>query len=483
MSYARHSKQRVACRRWLYAWLLMTALAMVGCQPLVQPAPASLSSDQARPATPSVTPAILMPELPSVAEAWVLTDCQSCHGALAEGDVAPALRGTALDAAAFLAAVREGRQGMRPYSVAELPDDRVGQMHAWLRALPPAAPTPLPNVYGLTAPPGVAVSRVAADVERPAGLVFGPDGALYVAAHGPAAGAGQVWRLADADSDGLAGERMLIADGLSRPTALLWLSPPAAQPTLLIGGQNSLSIWSPGQATPRSLALNLPGVTTFMINDLALGVDGFVYLAQGPLWPAAADAAAQPGAIWRSPVEALLTPDTPITAELFAFGMRTPFGLAFSPSGAIYSIDSSMGWPPAPAAPDELNLLLGGGDYGWSADPGQATAARGAIGPMVEFPIGVGASDVLFYSGRQFAEHANDLIVAYSGQPGAPAPASGPTSPRLVRVEIVSDAAGYHSYIHEFISGLQRPLGLAEDPAGALYVSDYDAGVIYRFHR
>ncbi len=485
MSDAHRSQLRTLCRRWICACSLIAALTAAGCQPLVQPAPAPAFDVSIPTVTPVATssPAPSLSPLLAVAEPWALADCQSCHGALAEGDAAPALRGTALDATAFRAVVREGRQGMRPYSVAELPDSRIAQMHAWLQSLPAAAPTPLPNGYGLVVPPGVAVSRVAADLERPAGLAFGPDSALYVAVHGSSTGAGQVWRLADGDGDGLMEQRMVLADGLSQPTALLWLESPAAPPALLIGGQNGLSIWSPGQAAPRPLALNLPGVTAFVINDLALGVDGFIYLVQGPPWPATIDAEPQPGSIWRLPAEALLTPDTPVAAELFAFGMRTPFGLAFSPSGAIYSVDSSIGWPPAPAVPDELNLLLGGGDYGWPSDPGQAAAALGTIGPMVEFPVGVGASDVLFYSGRQFAEHANDLIVVYSGQPGAPALAPGPTSPRLVRVEIVSDAAGYHSYIHEFISGLRRPLGLAEDSAGALYVSDYDVGVIYRFDR
>jgi glucose/arabinose dehydrogenase len=471
----------------LYRWLILLALvigAAAGCQPILQPAaPAPQRTDQSLAQPDSGSPPLSTENLTAGAEAWALTACQSCHGALAEGDRGPALRGTALSRADFLAAVRNGSQGMRPYSAAEFPDSRAGQMHMWLQTLPSAPPTPIPNAYGLVVPPGVAVSRVAVGLQHPAGLALGPDGALYVALHRSAATDGQVWRLADADGDGEAEQHTVIAAGLALPTALLWLQPPDAPAVLLIGGKNGLYAWTADESTARPVLTALPGVAEFAINDLALGIDGFVYLAQGPAWWSASSALPQPGAIWRLPAVDLLAQNVVVAPERFASGMRSPFGLAFSPSGAIYSVDSSIGWPPHPVAPEELNLLLGGGDYGGPTVWGQPMAGNSAIGPMVEFPAGVGASDLLFYSGRLLSEHANDLIMTYSGQPGAPAPAHNDIAPRLVRMEIVSDSTGYHSYIHEFISGLQRPLGLAENAAGALYVADYDTGAIYRFSR
>ena len=69
------------------------------------------------------------------------------------------------------------------------------------------------------------------------------------------------------------------------------------------------------------------------------------------------------------------------------------------------------------------------------------------------------------------SEYAADLLVALPGQG------------QVVRVEIISDAAGYHSVVHDFISGLQRPVAVAEGPQGEIYVADAAAGAVYRFWR
>ena len=70
-----------------------------------------------------------------------------------------------------------------------------------------------------------------------------------------------------------------------------------------------------------------------------------------------------------------------------------------------------------------------------------------------------------------FDVYAADLLVALPGQG------------KVVRVEIVSDAAGYHSTVTDFITGLGRPTALVEGPQGEIYVADAAAGVIYRFWR
>jgi glucose/arabinose dehydrogenase len=90
---------------------------------------------------------------------------------------------------------------------------------------------------------------------------------------------------------------------------------------------------------------------------------------------------------------------------------------------------------------------------------------------MALFPAGSDAAGLIFYSGRRFDEAAADLLVALPGQG------------KVVRVEIVSDASGYHSVIHDFIGGLQRPVALAEGPQGEIYVADAAAGAVYCFWR
>lgn len=425
------------------------------------------------PPTPAAGP-VQTPESHTAAgaTAWSLHACQSCHGALAEGAGAPPLRHTQLGGDEFLTWVRRGGPTMRGYSEDEVSDAAALAMHAWLQSLSPEQPTAIPNPFGLSVPPDVHVDRFAQGLQRPTALAFAADGVLHVATAGTGATDGQVWRLVDSDGDGRADRADLIADGLPRPATLLWTVASDGTPVLLVGGAEGLAVVSSDSSTARSLPIAQPNMAGWQVTSLALGPDGYVYLAQGPSVDGPLAHRPQPGAVWRFAVDAVDAGGAPALAEPFAGGMRTAAGLAFSPSGALYATENGRGWPDDPTVPGELNLLLGGGDYGWPAVGGQPPADSGTLGPMAQFPLGSVPGHLIFHSGRMFAEYANDLLVADDG-----------ASPGLVRVEIVSDATGYHSFLHPFLAGLGRPVSVAEGPDGALYAADGDAGVIYRLWR
>jgi glucose/arabinose dehydrogenase len=322
----------------------------------------------------------------------------------------------------------------------------------------PATLAPLANDQELAVPPGVRVTRFSSALQEPAGIALGPDGAVYVtqAAHT----AGQVVRLVDTDGDGQADQIEPVASGLALPRGLAWLTPASQTPRLLVATRDGLTAIEAGQTR---LAGRL-GSSTGRANDVAVGTDGRVYVTEG----AAGGDAVRPGAVWRFDPADLLAKNGPAQGELFVTGMRNAGGIAFSPSGAIYVTDNGQGWPFQAEVPDELNVLLGGGDYGWPQVWGHPPPDSGSIGPMALFPAGSDAAGLLFYSGRMFEEYAADLLIALPGQG------------RVVRVRIISDAAGYRSVVHDFIAGLQRPVAVAEGPQGEIYVADAAAGLVYR---
>jgi len=74
---------------------------------------------------------------PSDLGAFASAGCTVCHGAEAQGTAAgPSLAGTALDYAAFAAAVRQPTRTMPAYSEGALPGERLMQMFTALQALP-----------------------------------------------------------------------------------------------------------------------------------------------------------------------------------------------------------------------------------------------------------------------------------------------------------------------------------------------------------
>ncbi len=323
----------------------------------------------------------------------------------------------------------------------------------------PDAPAPPAAAQTPSAPPEMRITRYAAALRQPAGIALGPDGALYVTE--AADDAGRVLRLVD--GDGQAAGIELAAAGLAAPRGLAWMTPAGQAPVLLVATKQGLVAAADGQAR---LAGHLDSGSG-RANDVVVGTDGRVYVTEG----AASDGAARPGAVWRFDPAPLLAGGAPVQGEIFVTGLRNADGIAFSPSGAIYVTDNGRGWPLQPDVPDELNVLLGGGDYGWPQVWGEPPPDNGSIGPMATFPAGSDAAGLLFYSGRMFQEYAADLLVALPGLG------------KVARVEIISDAAGYRSVVHDFITDLEQPVALVEGPNGEIFVVDAAAGAVYRFSR
>jgi glucose/arabinose dehydrogenase len=213
---------------------------------------------------------------------------------------------------------------------------------------------------------------------------------------------------------------------------------------------------------------------------MAFGPDGHLYLSVGDrdrLWQtddASSRMRAQRldnhvGKIVRLTDAGGVPPDNPFVGrrgtlpEVFAYGFRNGYGLAFHPrTGALWQADIG------PLGGDELNVLERGGNYGWplvSAGTHYSTNAvrHGAIPPDALPPIvswvpAITPSSLLFYTGERFPSWRGSLFVsALSGQ-------------HVQRIELTDDGRirAHESLLTEL--GVRFRV-VAQGPDGFLYVA------------
>jgi PQQ-dependent dehydrogenase (s-GDH family) len=135
---------------------------------------------------------------------------------------------------------------------------------------------------------------------------------------------------------------------------------------------------------PVDVIANLPAHDDHGAGRVALGPDQKLYLSRGdngsnwlanycnPIRAqelptaaqiAASDWSAYQGKILRLNLDGSIPADNPapngVRSHIFSYGHRNPQGLAFGPTGILYSSEHG------PGTDDEVNLIVAGGNYGW----------------------------------------------------------------------------------------------------------------------
>ena len=202
----------------------------------------------------------------------------------------------------------------------------------------------------------------------------------------------------------------------------------------------------------------------------------------------------------------------------FATGLRNPMGLAFGPDGRLYAASHGrdqffQNWPKlfdakysAENPAEELMQVNQGDDFGWPycywsvAEGKRVTAPEyGGDGtktdrcasfeaPIATFEAHWAPMSLLFYRGSQFpARYRDGAFIAFHGSWNrAPEPQAGY---RVVFQPLTNGAASGQS--ETFADGFagatvspsgaaHRPVGLAEAPDGALFITDDKGGRIWR---
>jgi glucose/arabinose dehydrogenase len=162
---------------------------------------------------------------------------------------------------------------------------------------------------------------------------------------------------------------------------------------------------------------------------LAIGPDGYLYITIGDRdagtsfpWRVAQTLDTHLGKIIRITRDGKPAPGNPFIGqegalpEIWAIGQRSQEGLAFAPDGKLWETEHG------PRGGDELNLILGGRNYGWPIIshgidyPGLAmgdgeVAKSGMEQPVYYWSPSMAPSGLDFYKGDLFPEWKNSVFV------------------------------------------------------------------------
>jgi glucose/arabinose dehydrogenase len=169
------------------------------------------------------------------------------------------------------------------------------------------------------------------------------------------------------------------------------------------------------------------------------------------------------------------------TADIHATGLRNPYDIAFCPDGRLYASDNGPDQTPEDVllmAPDEVNLVEEGGDYGYPDYFGETDASTGTVSPIALLPLSAGATGIICHDGAGLPQgYAGNLFVTLWGTFTSPVE----TGRRVMRVVLEETAdGGVTGEVSEFASGFGHPIDILEDADGSMLVLDFEHGQIFR---
>ncbi|MCY3958257.1 MAG: PQQ-dependent sugar dehydrogenase [Chloroflexi bacterium] len=210
-------------------------------------------------------------------------------------------------------------------------------------------------------------------------------------------------------------------------------------------------------------------------NGIVAGPDGLLYVAVGSTSNMGEEPETElSGTILR------VAPDGS-RVDVVARGFRNPFDLAFAPNGELFCTDNAPDVPVRAAddAPDELNHVIEGRDYGHPTVWGEPPEGSTTQGPAAALPAHAAATGITFFTGPQAGAFAGDALVATWG------PGLGRSSytHNVLRVRLERRGETYAGEVHPFVTGLDRPTDVVIAPDGDVVISDHVGRVIYRVTR
>ncbi|MHB8644551.1 MAG: PQQ-dependent sugar dehydrogenase [Thermomicrobiales bacterium] len=364
-------------------------------------------------------------------------------------------------------------------------------------ASPTSAPTPAttptgpPQAHALPGgsvmlPAGFTIDVFAQNLGQVRFMAVRPsDGLLFVAdAHG------RVLILPDANHDGKADDTVVFASNLRQPSSIAFY-----QDWVYVGETNEIVRFSAPnnamqpQGNKEVVVPNLPPPTDHWTRTVAFGPDGKLYVAIGSSCNVCEQSDSRRAAI------SVYDPDGK-NGRLFATGLRNAVGYTWQPgTNIMWATVNGRDSIGDDIPPDELRIVRDGSFNGYpycyngttpNPEYGDPSRCAQAVPAEVALPAHSAALGITF--GDQFnapQPYKESIYIAYHGSWNR----SIKTGYKVVRVPFVNGQAGQpEDFAWGWLPGSAdnpgqvwgRPVGVTIGSDGAMYVTDDDAGKVYR---
>lgn len=331
----------------------------------------------------------------------------------------------------------------------------------------------------LMAPPGFRVSVFAAGLKGPRFMAFDKNGVLFVSLTQE----GRIVALPGTEGNGEFVREAVFASGLDRPHGLIF-----RDDGLVVAETGRLILLSDSRGgleadTKKVITDDMPMGGGHFTRTVVEGPDGAMYVSAGSSCNVCVEKDGRRAAVLRF---------SGGRAAVFAKGLRNSVGLAFHPATKeLWGVDNGRDLLGDDIPPDELNRIVGGGDYGWPycygkkiADPefGSKERCEGTVPSSVDIQAHSAPLGIAFGYGLKFPEAYRDaLYAAYHGSWNR----TVPTGYKLVAIPFKdgSPSGGPVDIITGWLKdgvAWGRPVDPVVGKDGALYLSDDYAGAIYR---
>jgi glucose/arabinose dehydrogenase len=317
-----------------------------------------------------------------------------------------------------------------------------------------------------------------------------PQGTVYATSPGQ----GKVYVLPDNNHDGVADEVKVFADNLPGVHGIVF-----HDDAMIVATESQIikltDTNNDGVADKREvLANDLPTGGGHVTRTIVFGADGNMYVSAGSSCNVCQETNPKRAAISLYSVDGKFQ-------RVFASGLRNAVGLIFQPnSNELWATDNGRDYLGDNLPPDTIYDVQDGANYGWpfcygdkvpdkSQNP-PAGFCEKTGSPAVQLQAHSAPLGLAFYTGGSFPQDNNgDLFVAFHGSWNR----SVPTGYKLVRINFKNnqpDTSAGDQMVQDFATGWQtaegdvwgRPVDPFMAPDGSLYVTDDQAGAIYRIY-